>query len=322
MSTLEHATAGDQLSRLLHIIPAAARDDGCDLAELARVLETSTRQLLRDLEEVTTRAFYHPAGSAENLQVLVEGDRVQIFTTGQFRRPLKLSPLEGLALALGFRVAASREDSGARSMLLEAAVRIETQLATKTASTLVERFAVEDVEQGHAEVHEVIHRAAGDRRCLRIEYIRPGRGGVEERTIHPYALVKGAAGWYVLAHCSIRSAVRAFRLDRVMSARALDETFEIPESFDPREWITPEGRVYRAPAATEVAVRYAASIARHIRERGPVEEQPDGSVIVRLQVADTDWVIRHVLRHGAEAEILEPADCRARIAELLASVAG
>ncbi len=322
MMPASRATASEQLARLLHIIPAAARVDGCDLGELAVALDTPVQQVLRDLEEVTTRAYYHPAGGSENLQILVEGDRVRIFTTGEFRRPLRLAPLEALALALGFRIVAGREESGARLMLLEAAARIEASVATDSAADLIGRFAVDAREQGHAEMHDIVRLAAADRRQCRIEYVRPGEPGVEPRTIHPYAIVKAEAGWYVLAHCSLRADIRVFRLDRVLSATVLDETFDVPAGFDPREWVTSDGRVYRALEEVEVAVRYSSAIAPWIREHGPVEELDDGGVVVRYRVADADWVVRHVLRHGAEAEILEPASLREAIVGLLARLGG
>src|SRR5690606_30052235 len=161
-------------ARLLHIIPAAARVDGCDLGELAVALDAPVQQVLRDLEEVTTRAYYHPAGGSAYLQTLVEGDRVRISTTDAVRRPLRPTLLEALALALGFRILAAREASGARPMLLEAATRIEAEVAPESAAELVGRFAVDAGEQGHAEIHAAIRGASADRRRCRIEYVRPG----------------------------------------------------------------------------------------------------------------------------------------------------
>jgi predicted DNA-binding transcriptional regulator YafY len=69
-------------------------------------------------------------------------------------------------------------------------------------------------------------------------------------------------------------------------------------------------------------VRYSPRIARWIREKGPVEECDDGSVVVRHRVADPDWAVRHVLQYGADAEILEPEACRKSITALLRRLAG
>jgi proteasome accessory factor C len=311
------ATAGEQLDRLLYILPVAAREGGCRLDELAQTLGTTIGQVVHDLEEVTARAYYHPAGGADNLQILIDGDRVRIWTTGEFRRPLKLSPLEALALALGFRVLAAEQDAGRRSTLLATASRIESQAAIAPAEPIVDHFAVDPGDRGGEEIHAAFRQAVKDRRQCRIEYLKANDPAAETRIVHPYALVRADAGWYALAYCSQREDVRAFRLDRVIRASLLRETFEVPAGFEAEEWVAPGGCVFRAPEDVEVTVRYSPRIARWVREKGPVEEQEDGSVVVRYRVADPDWLIRHVLQYGADAEILGPDAYRQAIAAVL-----
>lgn len=58
-------TAGDRLERILYILPAAARANGVALDELAAALDVDPGTVLRDLEQATARAFYHPAGAVE-----------------------------------------------------------------------------------------------------------------------------------------------------------------------------------------------------------------------------------------------------------------
>src|SRR5690606_800567 len=138
----------------------AAREGGCRLDELAEALGTTVGQVVRDLEEATARAFYHPAGGADNLQILIDGDRVRIWTTGEFRRPLRLSPQEGLALALGFRVVASDVDAERRAILLATASRIEGQAATRIVEELAESFAVDPGDRGDSEILATLREAA------------------------------------------------------------------------------------------------------------------------------------------------------------------
>jgi proteasome accessory factor C len=57
--------------------------------------------------------------------------------------------------------------------------------------------------------------------------------------------------------------------------------------------------------------------ARWVAEYYPtesVEEGPDGSLIVRLRVADTAWLERLVLRLGGSATVLQPAELGNQIA--------
>ncbi len=155
--------------------------------------------------------------------------------------------------------------------------------------------------------------ATRERRRVRIRYLKPGRVDADERTVCPYALVFASGRWYLLARCERSGEVRAFRVDRVLEASLTEESFEIPADFDPELYLS-GGRVYRAEEEVEVVVRYSPRIARWIREHGPVEEQPDGSVVLRHRVADPRWAVRHVLQFGGDAQVLEPLDVRAMVA--------
>lgn len=309
-------TAGEQLDRLLYILPVAAREGGCRLDELARTLGTTVTQVVRDLEEVTARAYYHRAGG-DDLHIMIEGDRVRIWTTGEFRRPLRLTPLEGLALSLGFRVVAAESDPSRRAQLLATASRIEDEVPRGSAERLAASFAIDPGERGTPDVLTALRRAHRERLQCRIEYLKPNEASAEARIIHPYALMRSGSGWYAVAHCAQRDDVRAFRVDRMLSATLLADPFIVPADFNADEWVAEGGRVYRADEETEVVVRYSVRIARWIREKGPVEEMEDGSVVVRHRVADTDWAVRHALRHGVDAEILAPESVRKSVVAAL-----
>lgn len=71
-------------------------------------------------------------------------------------------------------------------------------------------------------VPAVIEDALLDRRVLRIRYTDRGGAG-SEREVEPVAFVAGVGHWYLMGWCRLRDAPRAFRLDRIESATALDE---------------------------------------------------------------------------------------------------
>ena len=47
----------------------------------------------------------------------------------------------------------------------------------------------------------------------------------------------------------------------------------------------------------------------------------DGSVTISYPLADTRWVVRHVLQYGAEARVLEPESARVAVREALERIA-
>jgi len=316
------AQAREQLERLLLLIPEIAREhDGRRLDELAELVGTTVDRVVRDLEEATARAYYHHAGPGDDLQILIETDRVRIWTTGEFRRPIKLSPLEALALALGFRILAADDRPGNREAFLARAARLEARVASRAVDgRAAAGFHIAAGDEGEDGVRLALMDAAAACRCCRIEYLKAGDEAPGERVVHPYAVGYTGGGWYLIGHCTMRDAVRLFRTDRILSVSVLESRFDRPADFDPEPWITRLGGLYRADHEIEVRVRYSPGIARWIREKGPVEEQADGSVVVRHRVADIEWIVRHVLQYGAEAEVLEPAEVRRAVAEAAARV--
>lgn len=125
------ATAEARLTRILHILPAASREGGASLQELAHALAVPESEVMRDIEDLTSRAYYHPAGSVEDIQILAERDRIRVFSVSRdFRRPHRLTPGETLALGLGLRaLAAEAETEDDRQALLELTGRLEGALS-------------------------------------------------------------------------------------------------------------------------------------------------------------------------------------------------
>lgn len=317
----ERDTADAQLGRILALLPLAAREEGVRTAELAGALGTSESQLLRDLEEVYTRAYYHPAGGGDDPQVLIEHDRVSVWTKGEFRRPVRLLPREALALHLGLAILARESaDAAEREALHALAARLESQLASAPAEALLPHLAVESGTVPEERVHATLVDAAREKRSCRIRYLKPGRSEPESRTLDPYILVVAEGTWYAIGRCHREHAVRTFRLDRVLDACAEEAGFEVPANFDATPY-TVDGRVFRADEETEAQVRYGPSIARWISERAAVEPDADGSVLLSHRVADPRWIVRHVLQYGADARLEGPVEFQALLRDSAARMA-
>ncbi len=309
--------ADERLERILLLIPLAARDEASSLDDLAAELGMTPEQVLADIEEVVAREYYHPAGSPIDIQVLIEADRVAVWTSGEFRRPPRLTPAEGLALALGLRLLAEGADAERRERILDLARRLGEGLSSVPAAT--ESYALEagDPEGGGA--LDLLRQAAEAGRKCRLEYLKSGGEAPETRLVHPYALVFSNGAWYLLAWSEERKGIRAFRLDRILSAEALEDGFEPAYDFRPEDHME-GGVVFRAGQTVEAVVRYSPRVAPWLRERGEGEEQEDGSVVCRHQVADPGWLVRHALWYGPEAEVLEPPALRAAVVHALDSL--
>ncbi|HET6637497.1 MAG TPA: WYL domain-containing protein [Gemmatimonadota bacterium] len=331
-----------QLERVLHVLPIAARPDGASLADLASGLGVPEERLLRDIGEVTARANY--LEPPLDIDILIEEGRVTVWTTGEFRRPVKLSPREALALTLGLRLLAEGAAAERAGALRTLSVRLDQALAHDKAAALSEDFALgagDPSGEGHL---AILQEAARERRPCRLQYLKPADARPEPRELHPYALVHAGGRWYALGYSPESDGVRAFRLDRILGVTPIDGSFVVPEDFDAREYIDRSGiaagGMFRADETVDVTVRYSARIARWIEEaargstaggaesgdRPGIARRPDGSVDVVHRVADPGWLVRHVLYHGPDAEVVEPPEIRElmrqRIEQIVAAQGG
>lgn len=350
------ATAAEQLRRILYVLPAAARDGGASLEELADRLDVSEERVVRDLQEVTARSFYQRPGQAERLQIAIDGGRVSVWSAGDFRRPVKLSPLEALALDLALRAHAAGDGSageaagdragggsaardggdgdgrdswaagpagGGPEARLALVRRLEAELAVAPPEEVARHVAVEGQEADAREdrILGTLFRAARDRRCCRLRYLSSGAEEPSTRTVEPWLLAHADGRWYAVSRCRRAEGIRFFRADRVLEAELLEEGFEVPDDFDPAEFLD-DGHLYRAGDEVEVTVRYGRRVARWVRERGPVEETDDGAVVVTHSVSDPAWIVRHVLRYGPDAEVVDPPAVRRRVARAARRMTG
>jgi predicted DNA-binding transcriptional regulator YafY len=82
---------------------------------------------------------------------------------------------------------------------------------------------------------EVISRAWLERRKVRLGYRSITSDEITERTFAPYYLEPSAIGFacYAIGHDDLRGTLRTLKIERITAARLTDESFAIPDDFDP-----------------------------------------------------------------------------------------
>lgn len=297
--------AGHQLARLLHLVPLAARPGGATYDELADALDVPREDIVRDLETLTAREFYHPAGTGDEIQVGLEGERVRVWSSGPLQRPVRLDLREAAALHLGLRILADeRGDPELPSALHDLVRRIAWSIPDDPAA------AIATADPGARDaIRAAVIDAARRHRRMELSYLKPDAREPERRRLDPYVVVHAEGRVYAIGRDPEADDIRVFRIDRVLDARLLGDTFTVPDGFDASDYLD-GGRVYRADDPVDVTVRYSPRVARWVTERGEGMIQDDGSVTVTRAVADPGWIVRHVLHYGPDAEIVEPAEAR------------
>ena len=137
-------------------------------------------------------------------------------------------------------------------------------------------------------------------RTALIRYRSLSSGRTTDRRVRPYHVFNHRGDWYVAAWDERRAAVRDFALHRIRRITITTERFEIPNDFDPREYLGSAFAIEKGGRPVEVAVRFSPRQARWIRERkwhgsARVDGLLDGGCVLRLRVTGLGAVQRWVI---------------------------
>ncbi len=152
-----------------------------------------------------------------------------------------------------------------------------------------------------------------------ILYDAKGKGTPASYEVEPYTLLFYKGGLYLLGYAVNRRALRTFAVERIAAVDVGRERFEIPEDFRPEEQLQSAfGIVDEAPLT--VRVRFAPAIAHAIRDRvwhpsQHLEAEEDGSVVLTFTAGGRMEIVAWLLSYGRHAELLEPAELRAEVAQ-------
>jgi proteasome accessory factor C len=292
-------TSADQLNRMTSLVADLTRKSragtsSVSLDELAQRYGATRNQIQADIRTLTLLGDDPDADWVLSLSVGQEGDRISIASGGPFRRPIRFTGDELVALQLG----------------LAAVDESKTSVSTSLAALLNRAEPVRHALAGRGRVSpsviNLVRTAIGDRRKLEIRYAGERSLGGVNRIIQPYQLLEQEGYTYIVAWCELSGGWRHFRVDRILDASRSNDHFTPREDFVPAEdsFLAPE-------ETTAVQVRFSPVIARWIRERHPdAAVASDGSIVVTYLVASPEWLVRHVLQYGPEAEVVGPESFR------------
>jgi proteasome accessory factor C len=281
-------------------VPWIAAHDGPTVAEVCDRFDITEKDLTADLNLLFLCGVY-PFTPDVLIDVTIAGGRVWITMADYFRRPLRLTSREALALVAVGRFYLRMPGGDANTRLASALAKLAAALG------LGGDEAVEiDLDATPAGLLASLRDAVASRSKVDLTYYSFGRDATTRRVVHPWKVLNVAGHWYLSAWCETAQAERMFRLDRILEAAATAETFGVPAPSPPRQ-VTP-GVVYN-PTVTDASwVVELGPDARWVAELYPNEEVEDlgeGRLRVRLRAAEKAWMERLLLRAGGSAAVIE-----------------
>lgn len=142
--------------------------------------------------------------------------------------------------------------------------------------------------------------------------------------VRPYCVKYFKQRWYLLGDSDL--GLRIYSLDRFVDMEELEEHFEIPKGFDAEEYFGNYFGVIIGEEPEDVKIRVVPDQVKYFRTlplHGSQREtaQEDGSSVFSYHIAPTLDFVQEILSHGADVEVLEPAELRESVADIIAGMA-
>lgn len=275
---------------MLELLQARGRIGG---PELARRLEVGER---------TVRRY---AVMLQEMGVPVEGERGR-YGAYSLRPGYKLPPMmftneEALGLSLGLLAARGLGLSGAAPAVEGALAKLErvmpdalrgrVRTLQETISIAVARSA--NATPAKSEALLTLAAAVDEQRRVRLRY-RSSGAEETEREVDPYGVMHREGYWYAVGHCHLREGIRLFRVDRILDAALLDETFARPAGLDsPAAVLSAAANTPGDEWSVEVLLEAGSEdVSWQLPPVGLALDQTEGGTLLRCSTWNLDWMAR------------------------------
>lgn len=161
-----------------------------------------------------------------------------------------------------------------------------------------------------------------ERRELAFHYHSRSRDQHTERRVSPQRLVHYRDNWYLDAWDPARGALRTFSVDRIRHAQVLEAVARNIPDAELDQYFGDAYGIFSGKANKLAVLRFSAERSRwvadehwHPRQSGQFDT--DGRYELRVPYRDARELIGEILRHGAEVEVIGPAELRRAVGAAL-----
>jgi predicted DNA-binding transcriptional regulator YafY len=325
--------SGVRSGRLLSILLLLQSRQTATARELATQLGVSMRTVYRDIDVLADIGIpvYAETGRAGGYR-LVDGYRTTLTgLTAQESLALFLIGLPAPAASLGLTEPARAAEAKVLAALGPG--------SREQAKRLRDRFLLDlPAWYDDAETPPALPDLAAavlENRRVRVRYWRWTEPREVRRLLEPHGLVVKNGTWYLAAADRTRTRtrtppLRTYRVSNILDLTPLDETFERSSSFDLaafwREQLADFDRRRFVDVATlrlspTLVARLPDLADRSLSDAmssGTSDEQ--GWTVVRLPIESAGNAAAHLIRYGADVEVLAPAELRTELLTLAEAV--
>jgi proteasome accessory factor C len=164
----------------------------------------------------------------------------------------------------------------------------------------------------------ILASATLQRRKLHLSYHSRSRDRTTERAVSPQRLVHYRDNWYLDGYCHLRKGLRTFSVDRVKSAREIEEAADSVLDGELDEYFAGSYGIFSGKANKTAVLRFTRERARWVADERWHPQQvgqylTDGSYELRIPYRDDRELVMDILRHGPEVEVVSPESLREEV---------
>lgn len=312
-------------SRLLSILMILQAKGRVTAQFLAEECEVSIRTIYRDIDALSAAGVpvYADRGPEGGYR-LIDGYRTRLTgMTAQEAEAVLLSGLTGAAADLGIGALLA---SAQRKLLASLPADLRAN-----AERISARFHL-DAPGWYGEAEQSPHlpaiaKAVWEQKHLSILY-RSWKAETQ-RLVAPLGVVMKGGAWYMVGLSNGKPAT--YRVARILDFSVTDQGFDRPDGFDLADYWTESTRrlddemhpnqatIRLSPTGLRLMEPFLSPYARARAHITPGKDETDWSMI-RLPIGSVWETASIFLRFGADIEVLEPADVRAKMLEMATAV--
>lgn len=279
----------------------------------------SIRTIKRDIEFLRDRygapieyckirkGYYYtdPTFMIQNV-LLTEGDLFTVSTIMPLMEQYKNTPLESSFKNIMEKI----------SDMLPTQVDVNTSFLNEDVS-----FISDPLPKIESDVFETIFESIKLKKSIRFEYRSVSKTEYSVKIIDCYKVICQKGNWYVLGFSHNKNEVRIYALSRIQNIKLLNETFTIPNEFDLNNYVDLSFGIWtNKETPIEYELLFSSNINTYILEREwhtnqTVEQNEDGSVLLKFKSNQKQQVLSWVLSFGNSVKVLNPPELVEKVKE-------
>lgn len=296
-------SSGEQLGRLLALVPWLRAHPGATYAQAAAHFQVGVDRLQKDLELAVCTEF---GTNLLTLDIDAWGETILVRDPQGIQAPLKFTEQEAFSLLVGLDLLVQLQH-GPHNVEAVASVSDKLRKAVGDSAALTDKLSYDtttrEQEPAAASHQGAIQEALEQARAIELTYLSASSDTESRRVVDPMGLLTTDGATYLQGWCREAEAVRLFRLDRILDLTVLGETSDVPSAAGPLlETIDPAGEL--AIVELEPSISWWADQVPH----DAAITTESGTLLVQLQVGTLEWAIRTAMGFGGQLQVLEPIE--------------